>query len=87
MFKDLAAGQTYRFQDGCGEPGHNYKALSIPNLLSLIEELCLNEGEKNELAMNIYRFVHSHTEHTCHILHQDWRDEAVELYKKLTPNL
>ncbi len=40
--------------------------------------------EARNKLVDIYTFVHSHnTEHTCHHVHDVWREQAVQRYEKM----
>ena len=47
------------------------------------EELPEKQTNADRILMTIYRIVHSHQpNHCCNKVHEDWREEAREIYKK-----
>jgi hypothetical protein len=65
--------------------------LTIEQLLSLVEwlaggaeEIPEKQTNADKLLLNIYRIIHSHRENACcKYVHEDWRKEAQETYKKI----
>ena len=53
--------------------------------LNAIETLCIQveDGMKAKEALDkIYRFAHCACNHTCKDVHEDWRKELIEFYRK-----